>query len=74
MAEFYITFGQSHVHRIQGETMDADCVAVITSPTHAEARVVAFDLFGVKFCTSYAASDFTAEDMAYYPRGLIHVN
>lgn len=25
----YVTFGQAHVHRINGKTFDADCVACI---------------------------------------------
>jgi len=74
MGKFYITFGQSHVHRVQDQTLDADCVAVITAATHWSVRLIAFRLFGNEFCTSCNAADFTTESMTYYPRGLIRVN
>ena len=33
-----VTFGQSHVHRVNGRTFDCDCVARITARTYEEAR------------------------------------
>ena len=74
MNEFYITMGQEHIHKVDGKIIDKDCVAVITAPDHTEARKIALDLFGTKFCTSYESSGFTSEALKYYPRGLIHVN
>jgi len=65
----YITFGQDHTHRVNGVTLDCDCVAVILSG----GRERAFELFGPKFCFSYDEDKFDHSDMQYYPRGFIEV-
>ncbi len=72
----YITFGQEHIHRVNGEVFDKDCVAVIHAKDHAAAREVAVELFGLKFCTSYDDSndkDWWEKSSHYFPRGLIEV-
>jgi len=68
--KFYITFGQVHVHSVNGKTFDKDCVAVINGETAEQCDKMAFDLFKGKF------HQHTPElpDMSYYPRGLIEVN
>lgn len=66
----YITFGQSHTHRVNGKTLDCDCVAAIESASHDEGRTKAFEYFGDKFCFSYFEK---APDMRYFPRGVIEV-
>lgn len=70
----YVTFGQDHVHYINGKTFDRDCVAVIDCATEAEGRARAFELFGDQFCFEYPDYLFNMESMQYFPRGFINVN
>jgi hypothetical protein len=44
----YVTFGHSHMHRINGNIFDKDCVAVVSGD-----RKKVFELFGDKFCFEY---------------------
>jgi len=69
----YVTFGQTHVHSINGHTLDKDCVAVITSDSASEGRKKAFELFGRKFSFEYPEEYWEEESMIYYPRGYINV-
>lgn len=64
MPKTYITFGQEHVHKIDGKTFDKDCVAEVNLPEE-EARAI----FMPKFCFSY--TDLSKIDMSYFPRGLV---
>ena len=70
----YITFGQEHIHSINGKTFDKDCVAVIYSGSAAEGRDLAFEYFGPKFCFEYSEEYWNDEQMKYFPRGYIKVN
>ena len=70
----YITFGQVHVHNVNGKTFDKDCVAVIEAPTYAAARQQAFDYFGNKWHMCYAEEDWTEDKLRYFPRGLLPVD
>lgn len=72
MPKFYFTFGQNHSHVVNGEFFDKDCVAEVEADTHAEARQIAFDAFGPKFCTSYDES-VLADIIKFYPRGVIRL-
>ena len=68
----YFTFGQSHVHRIQGKTIDCDCVARVKADTHEEARNFIFMETEGRFCFSYDDSSWSEEEqMPYFPRGYI---
>lgn len=74
----YVTFGQSHCHRINGVTFDADCIAVFTAPDAISGRDKAFELFGLKFCMRYTEEEFDLAvlpslDLGYFPRGTIRV-
>jgi len=69
----YVTFGQTHVHSINGKTLDKDCVAVITSDSAIEGRKKAFEIFGSKFSFEYSQNEWEGESMIYYPRGYINV-
>ena len=66
----YVTFGQGHVHRVNGKTFDKDCVAVLDSDSAEEGRERAFAIFNGVFCFEYYE---TPPDMSYFPRGLINV-
>jgi len=70
----YVTFGQDHVHKVNGKVLDKDCVAVINSGSAEEGRKIAFELFGPKFCFEYPEERFDFDSMSYFPRGLIEVN
>ena len=70
----YVTFGQIHVHSVNGKTFDKDCVAVIEASTEARGREMAFEFFNNKFFTTYPKDSFDMDNMKYFPRGFIKVN
>ncbi len=70
MVRLYITFGQVHVHSINGHTLDKDCVAVIKGPTVEHCDKLAFEWLDGKFHQHTT----TMPDMTYFPRGLIAIN
>jgi len=72
---YIITFGQGHTHRVNNTTFDGNSVGVIFAEDYAEAREIAFELFGDKFCTVYDEKLFDEDDMLkYYSRGKYKVN
>ena len=72
MKNFYLTFGQSHAHSVSGRTFDKDCVAVIKAQDEGEARKIAFDTLGDKWCFLYDKKEDVG--MQYYSRGLMNLN
>ena len=60
----YYTFGQTHVHRADGQTFDKDCVVAITAH---DPRAVMFEYFGNKWAFEY---DENCPDLTYFPRGV----
>ena len=74
MEKTYVTFGQVHVHSVNGQTFDKNCVAVINCANATEGRERAFEYFSNKFCFTYHEEEFTSEKLSYFPRGLIEVN
>ena len=74
MIKTYITFGQDHTHKINGNTFDRNCVAVIESESAERGREMAFEYFGHKFCFEYPEQYFDMDKMKYFPRGFIYVN
>ena len=66
----YVTFGQVHIHSINGRTFDKDCIAVIPAESQEEGRELVFEYFGDKFCFEYFNQ---MPNMKYFPRGLISV-
>lgn len=68
MADFFLSFGQTHAHAIPGHpTFDKDTICVITAESNEAARKIAFDTFGAKWCFIYEEKP----DMSFFPRGLI---
>ncbi len=68
------TFGQSHVHVINGRTLNKDRVAVIPCTNAAEGRAKAFEFFGPKFFTTYFDTAWKEEEMLkYFPGGYVEV-
>jgi len=70
MAKFYITFGQVHVHSVNGKTFDKDCLAEIEAETNGEAHEKAMEIFKGVFhqCLN---EDKLEESLKYFPRGVI---
>ena len=71
MENHYVTFGQEHVHQVNGKTLDKDCVAVYKASNVAEGRKKAFEYFGDKFFTDYHDSAWHSDDLKYFPKGYI---
>ena len=71
MKYFYVTMGQIHVHSIDGNMIDKNCVVRFKCNSCNEGRNKAMELFGRKFCFTYFDTDWNEEDMKYYPRGYI---
>lgn len=65
----YVTFGQQHAHRINGITLDCECVAVYECDSPEEGRDKAFEAFGPKFCFEYSEKDWNPDDLRFYRRG-----
>lgn len=75
MPKTYITFGQVHVHSINGKTFDKDCIAVINCTDKADGRAKAFEFFDGTFHNQYHENEWKPDKMLpYFPRGLIEVN
>jgi len=70
MRPYWITFGQVHVHSINDNTIDKDCVVEIQAEDEEQARDKAFEMFGPQFCFLKAYEP----DMSYFPRGIIKIN
>ena len=67
----YVTFGQTHVHHIDGKIFDKDCVAVIPAESPEEGRRKAFALFGPTFCFEFYDMP---PNMEYFPRGFVEID
>lgn len=61
----WFTFGQTHVHHVNGKTFDKDCVVEIE--TASDPRAVMFRTFGIKWAMQYDEPP----DMKHFPRGII---
>ena len=70
----YITFGQVHIHSINGKTFDRDSIAVINCKDYIEGRKKAFELFKRLFHNCYSEDEFNDDILSYFPRGLIEVD
>ncbi len=70
--KYYFTLGQNHVHRINGHTIDCDCVPVVYAATYGKARDLFFEWTDGKFHQQYDNVDKV--HLEYYPRGLVELN
>ncbi len=74
MGFHYVTFGQTHVHSIDGKTFDRNCVARILSDNYADGRKKAWKYFKGIFGTSYQDEQWEKNEdknMLFFPRGYI---
>lgn len=69
--KFYISFGQSHVHRVNGKTFDADSLCEIDALHEDKAREMAFQTFGREWANVYDTLD---GHLDFFPRGPIPLN
>lgn len=53
MPKHYVTFGQKHVHTIDGKELNKDTVAVFDADFPCDGIAKAFDLFGGDFLHEY---------------------
>ena len=72
MNKYYITFGQVHVHSVNGKTFDKDCLAEIEAGSKEEAHTFAMEIFKGIFHQCYPES-MLEEIIDYFPRGVIKV-
>jgi len=70
MSVYYFSFGQSHVHRIDGVTLDADVLLRVEDDDQVNARHRVFDAIGPKWHTQYTEENV---DFSYFPRGYVEV-
>ena len=69
----YVTFGQNHVHSVNGKKFDKDCVAVYEAKSVDDGRKKAFEYFGSKFSFDYHGDMWDEDDLIYYKRGYINL-
>lgn len=62
----WFTFGQSHVHSVNGKTWDKDCVVKITA---SDPREEMFRAFGNKWAFEYDSEP----NMKHFPRGVFEL-
>lgn len=70
MSKFYITFGQIHVHSVNGKTFDKDCLAEIEADTRGQAHARAMDVFEGTFHQCLEEKELH-DVLHYFPRGII---
>lgn len=66
MKTYFFTFGQTHVHSVNGFTFDKDVVVQISAIDSNTARQKMFDHFGDKWAFEY----INKPNMHYFPRGI----
>lgn len=71
--KIYISFGQIHVHSINGKTFDKNCLAAIECQSRKDGLDKAFEYFRDKF-SNYYSEEEAKSSLEYYPRGIINVN
>ena len=65
--KFYISFGQTHTHRVNNHTIDKDCIVEHEALTKREAHDWAMEMFNGTFHNVYDK----LPNMFYFPRGII---
>lgn len=68
---FYISFGQSHAHSIDGLTYDKDSLMCVEAPDEISARIGVNKLLNGIWCGIYTDLDTVAH---YFPRGVINAD
>jgi len=66
MKKFFITFWQTHIHRIWDKVFDKDCVWCVEADNYGEAREKIFNIFWSEFCFIYDKMSQEDLDKFYY--------
>ena len=74
MNKHYITFGQVHAHQVGEKYFHKNLVGVIYAGDYTQARMLAFQIFGNKWCFLYEEADWDEADMRHFPDGYLAVN
>jgi hypothetical protein len=69
MKKYYFTFGQIHVHSVNGKTFDKNCVVEIEATSFCAAKTEMLYHFGIKWAMQYTK----LPDMSFFPRGIIKI-
>lgn len=69
METSYFTFGQDHLHRLNGITLDKDIVLQVI---HEDPREWMFENFGPEWSMEYAPKYIDKEFRSHFPRGIIN--
>lgn len=72
MKKYYISFGQIHIHTINGHTFDKDCVCEINAPNERDAREKAFETFDSKWSFLYCENTVD-KILRHCSRGIIEL-
>ena len=72
MSKFYISFGQIHIHSINGKTFDKDCLARIEAESYEEAHKKAMEIFNGVFHNCHEENELS-QVIEYYNRGVIAI-
>lgn len=70
--KIFVSFGQGHIHKINGNVIDKDCIVVFDVSSYEEGREKAFEYFGGKFCTTYTQEQID-NYISFFPRGFIEL-
>ena len=63
-----VTFGQDHMHIIDGIILNKDCLAIIEGD-----KQKVKDMFGQKYSNCYLDANFDGNNLQFYPNGFIDV-
>jgi hypothetical protein len=66
----FFTFGQSHIHKVNGKIFDRNCVVKLDCP---DPRAEMHRLFGPAWSMHYSPEEITPEFMSHFPRGVIEI-
>ncbi len=70
MNRYYVTFGQAHTHRINGNTVDCDTALAVDAETYAEARRKVVDAIGPVWAFMYGPED-NFDVAKWCPKGVV---
>lgn len=68
--KLYISFGQTHVHRVDGKTFDRNCLCLVEGEDYTDCRKQAFDAFSGRFAFDYKENQLDYI-LHHFPRDII---
>jgi len=67
--KLYVSFGQSHAHRVNGNTFDCNSLCEIECSDYEDGRAKAFEAFEGVFGTTYT-EDQMRKNLHFFPDGI----